>query len=78
MDGALVGPDEFEPKHPQLYPPKLSRSASLANLGRESDLAEQRAVQWGWNPVGFNYQEGLSPPNNLVAVGSVGTVEVNT
>lgn len=20
--GALVGPDEFEPKHPQLYPPK--------------------------------------------------------
>lgn len=21
--GALVGPDEYEPKHPQLYPPKL-------------------------------------------------------
>ena len=21
--GALVGPDEFEPKHPQLYPPKV-------------------------------------------------------
>jgi len=20
--GALVGPDEYEPKHPQLYPPK--------------------------------------------------------
>ncbi len=22
--GALVGPDEYEPKHPQLYPPKVS------------------------------------------------------
>ena len=22
--GALVGPDEYEPKHPQLYPPKAS------------------------------------------------------
>lgn len=21
--GALVGPDEYEPKHPQLYPPKV-------------------------------------------------------
>lgn len=21
--GALVGPDEFEPKHPQLYPPRV-------------------------------------------------------
>ena len=22
--GALVGPDEYEPKHPQLYPPKAA------------------------------------------------------
>jgi len=77
--GAKVGPDEFEPKHPQLYPPKVGPDPqALRNPRPESGLAEQRALQWGWNPVGFNYQEGLSPPNNLVAVGSVGTVEINT
>ena len=44
----------------------------------ETGLAEQRAVQWGWNPVGFAYIPGLSPPNNLVAQGAVGTVTVVT
>ena len=77
--GALVGPDEFEPKHPQLYPPRVGPDPqTLRNPRPESGLEEQRALQWGWNPVGFNYQEGLSPSNNLVAVGSVGTVEINT
>jgi hypothetical protein len=77
--GALVGPDEYEPKHPQLYPPRVGPDPqALRNPRPESNLAEQRALQWGWNPVGFNYQPGLSPDNNLVAVGSVGTVEINT
>jgi hypothetical protein len=77
--GAKVGPDEFEPKQPQLYPPKVGPDPqALRNPRPESDLAEQRQIQWGWNPVGFNYQPGLSPEDNLVATGSVGTVVVVT
>ena len=77
--GAKVGPDEFDPKHPQLYPPKAYPDPqALRNPRPETQLAEQRAVQWGWNPVGFAYIPGLSPPDNLVAQGSVGTVTVVT
>ena len=53
--GAKVGPDEFDPKQPQLFPPKAFP-----------------------DPVGFNFLPGLSPPDNLVATGSVGTVTVET
>ncbi len=75
--GAKVGPDEFEPKHPQLYPPKAYPDPqALRDPRPETQLPEQRAVQWGWNPVGFAYIPGLSPPDNLVAQGSVGTVTV--
>jgi hypothetical protein len=77
--GAKVGPDEFDPKHPQLYPPKVGPDPqALRNPRPEPNLSEQREIQWGWGPVGFNAQPGLSPPNNLVAVGSVGTVVVIT
>ena len=77
--GALVGPEEYEPKHPQLYPPRVGPDPQALRTPRPNQgVASERAIQWGWNPVGFNYQEGLSPPNNLVAVGSVGTVEINT
>ena len=77
--GAKVGPDEFEPKHPQLYPPKAYPDPqALRDPRPETQLTEQRAVQWGWNPVGFAYIPGLSPPDNLVAQGSVGTVMVVT
>ena len=77
--GAKVGPDEFDPKHPQLFPPKAAPDPqALRNPRPESGLSEQRALQWGWNPVGFNYLPGLSPPDNLEAVGSVGTVTVTT
>lgn len=77
--GALVGPDEYEPKHPQLYPPRVGPDPqALRNPRPNQGVASERAIQWGWNPVGFNYQEGLSPSNNLVAVGSVGSVEIIT
>ena len=77
--GAKVGPDEFEPKHPQLYPHKAYQDPqALRDPRPETGLSEQRAVQWGWNPVGFAYIPGLSPPDNLVAQGSVGTVTVVT
>jgi len=77
--GAKVGPDEFEPKHPQLYPPKAYPDPqALRDPRPETQLAEQRAVQWGWNPVGFSGIPGLSPPDNLVAQGSVGKVTIGT
>ena len=76
-NGLLVGKDEFEPKHPQLYPLKAYPDPqALRDPRPETQLSEQRAVQWGWNPVGFAYIPGLSPPDNLVAQGSVGTVTV--
>jgi|TARA_R110002020_G_scaffold377785_1_gene588854 hypothetical protein len=77
--GAKVGPDEFDTKHPQLFPPKaFPDPQALRDPRPESNLSEQRAVQHGFNPVGFQSIEGLSPPNNLVATGSVGTVTVST
>jgi len=75
--GAKVGPDEFDPKQPQLSPPKaFPDPQALMNPRPETGLAEQRAIQTGWNPVGFAAIEGLSPPSNLVAIGSVGTVSI--
>ena len=77
--GAKVGPDEFETKQPQLFPPKaFPDPQALMSPRPETGLEEQRAVQWGWNPVGFAYIPGISPPDNLVAQGSVGTVTVVT
>ncbi len=77
--GAKVGPDEFETKQPQLYPPQaFPDPQALMNPRPETGLVAQRAIQWGWSPVGFAYIPGLSPPSNLVAIGSVGTVTVVT
>ncbi len=77
--GAKVGPDEFETKHPQLFPPRaFPDPQALRGPRPETELAEQRAIQTGWNPVGFQDIAGISPPNNLVATGSVGTVTVTT
>jgi hypothetical protein len=39
-------------------------------------LPEQRAIQHGYNPVGFRDVPGITPPNNLVAQGEVGTVTI--
>ena len=76
--GSLVGPDEFEPKHPQLFPPKaFPDPQALRNPRPEQNLDSERAIQTGYNPVGFKEIEGITPPNNLVAVGAVGTVVVN-
>jgi hypothetical protein len=77
--GAKVGPDEFEVKQPQLFPPKAYPDPqALRDPRPETNLDYQRALQWGWNPVGFSSLPGLSPPNNLQATGSVGTVTVVT
>ena len=75
--GAKVGPDEFEPKHPQLFPPRaFPDPQALRDPRPESELTEQRSIQHGYNPVGFQDIPGVTPPNNLVAEGEVGTVTV--
>lgn len=89
----LVCHECWDPDHPQLqlgmYPvddPQALRnprrdttyvtSGTLAdgNLGLGS-----RQIQWGWNPVGGSsgFDAPLTP-NDLVAVGQVGTVTVTT
>ena len=73
--GALVGPDEFEPKHPQLFPtPKVTDPQALRDPRPEQDLRGQRDLQYGFRPVGFRDIPGVTPPNALVANGQVGTV----
>ena len=77
--GAKVGPDEFEPKHPQLFPPRaFPDPQALRDPRPESELTEQRSIQHGYNPVGFREVPGITPANNLVADGEVGTVTITT
>jgi len=76
--GALVGPDEFEPKHPQLLPLRISPDPqALRNPRPEPNLVEERNIQWGWNPVGGSrgFDGGLTP-NVLALNAEVGTVTV--
>ena len=76
-NGLLVGPDEFEPKHPQLFPINVGQEPqALQNARPETNLTEQRAFQYGFNPVGFKEIPGIIDKNDLVATGSVGTVNV--
>jgi hypothetical protein len=77
--GAKVGPDEFEPKHPQLFPPRaFPDPQALRDPRPESGLPEQRSIQHGYNPVGFRDIPGVTPPNTLGADGEVGVVTITT
>jgi hypothetical protein len=76
--GAKVGKDEFEPKHPQLFPPRVGPDPqALRNPRPETNLVAQRNIQYGFNPVGFHGDEALTP-NTLKMTGEVGTVTVVT
>jgi len=75
-NGLLVGKDEWERKEPQLEPLRATPDPqALRNPRPEQNLSEQRNIQYGFNPVGLNFDFGLTP-NNLVATGSVGSVTV--
>lgn len=67
--GALVGPDEFEPKHPQLYPPKVGPDPQALRNPRP-DRAEPVVVYVGvYSPETWqNFQ--------VVGFGNAGKVEV--
>jgi len=68
--GAKVGPDEFEPKHPQLYPPKAYPDPQALRNPRPDTKETVQAY------VGVPLVEN---PNltSLRGVGQVGTVMVN-
>tara|TARA_R110000824_G_scaffold8593_2_gene38909 strand:- start:528 stop:857 length:330 start_codon:yes stop_codon:yes gene_type:complete len=77
--GALVGRDEFEPKQPQLGPfTKVVDPQALKDARPETNLSEERNIQWSWNPVGGWSDNTYSPLNRLVAVGGIGQVTVET
>lgn len=69
--GALVGPDEYEPKHPQLYPPKVGPDPQALRNPRP-DQPEALQVYVGVPTV---EDPSLVRPR---MVGSVGQVTVVT
>jgi len=75
--GSLVGPDEFEPKHPQLFPPRaFPDPQALRNPRPEPNLEAERNVTYGYNPVGSPTQPYF-PKSNTEALGQVGSVTIN-
>jgi len=76
-NGLLVGRDEWEEKHPQLQPLRaVPDPQALRDPRPEQNLDEQRDIQYGYDPVGFKDITGVTPPNNLVAEGQVGSVTI--
>ena len=74
--GAKVGKDEFEQKHPQLFPPRVGPDPqALKNPRPESNLEDQRNFQYGWNPVG-GIGDGILTPNTFILKGEVGNITV--
>lgn len=69
--GALVGPDEYEPKHPQLYPPKVGPDPQALRNPRP-DKAEALLVYVDTPTIESPKLERIR------AVGKVGTVTVTT
>jgi hypothetical protein len=89
----LVCPECWDPDQPQLhlgmYPvndpqairePRPDTSYIVSGLNADGNPSDgSRIFQWGWNPVGGAsiYDTPLTP-NDLIAVGNVGTVTVTT
>lgn len=85
----LVCPTCWEPDHPQnmqgMYPvedPQALKNPRPDNTYFQSGIdvlgfpnMGSRQIQWGWNPVGMGYDDGVTP-NYLIATGQVGTVLV--
>ena len=89
----LVCSNCWDPDHPQLqlgmYPvddpqglrnPRPDRSYVSSGLLADGYQGEgSRTFQWGWNPVGGSkFFDTALTPNNLVSVGYVGIVTVQT
>jgi hypothetical protein len=73
-------PECWNPDHPQLHLGEIPVEDPQALRDPRPDSAElvsSRDFQWGWSPVGFNNNDGLTP-DNLEATGGLGTVTVTT
>lgn len=71
-------PECWDPDHPQLHLGEVPVEDPQALRDPRPDSAElvaSRDIQWGWNPVGFNNSDGLTP-DNLLADSGLGTVTV--
>jgi hypothetical protein len=88
-----VCPECWEPDQPQLqlgmYPvndpqavmePRPDTSYVAGGLGPDGYSTDgSRQIQWGWAPVGgASSFDSVLTPNNLIAIGNVGTVTVTT
>jgi hypothetical protein len=89
----LVCPACFDPDQPQLmlgtFPvddpqalrnPRRDTTYLVSGLNANGNLSGgSREIQWGWAPVGgaSSFDAELTP-NNLVAVGLIGTITVET
>ena len=85
----LVCPTCWEPDHPQnlqgMYPvedpqalknPRRDNTYLISGLNVNNNLSEgSRIYQWGFNPVGGGI--GVLTPNDLLAIGVIGTVGVS-
>jgi hypothetical protein len=89
----LVCPECFDPDQPQLmlgtFPvddpqalrnPRRDTTYVTSGVNVNGNLSGgSREIQWGWAPVGGSSQfDAALTPNNLVAVGFVGTVAIQT
>ena len=89
----LVCPECFDPDQPQLmlgtFPvddpqalrnPRRDTTYITSGVNANGNLSGgSREIQWGWQPVGGSSQfDAALTPNNLVAVGFVGTVAIQT
>jgi hypothetical protein len=88
----LVCSECFDPDQPQLmlgtFPvddpqalrnPRRDTTYFVSGLNDDGNLSGgSRDIQWGWNPVGGSrlFDDALTP-NDLVATGFVGTVQVS-
>ena len=87
----LVCPECWDPDHPQLmlgtFPvddpqalrnPRRDTTYFVSGVNANGNLSGgSRDIQWGWAPVGGASQfDSALTPNDLVAVGFVGTVTV--
>ena len=75
-NGLLVGKDEFEPKHPQLFVKRrIIDPQAIRDARPELNLVEERSIQWGFNPVGTPTRD-YSPPTSMEAQAQVGSITV--
>lgn len=80
MTGLMVGRNMLDEDQPQNFLGRLgdyTDSQAIRNPRPDRDLAEQRSIQWGWMPVGFQGDPELTP-DDLSASGLVGSVTVTT